>query len=106
MPKGTLNDGYGAISFDLKLPYSYAPGWAWLEIHTSPERLKVVYGSMSRNRTSRAEWYGSDAVSKGLAVIMGHMPPAILADYCDEVEPTRTDAGFPVGDILRSCITD
>lgn len=96
-----MSEGYGVAAFSV---VDDRPAFCWdpLEVHVNPERLKIIVtpaGGMAYPRVG--EWHGPDAIAVGAAVCNGHMPPAVLADFCDENTPTRCDSKLNAGDCLR-----
>lgn len=93
-----MTDGYGAASFGL-------PGTGlcqqYVEVQANPTGFKVRYHRGGRTFNMHAVYIGADAVAVGAAVCNGEMPPAILADWCDDNTPARCDHDFNPGAILR-----
>ncbi len=100
-----MSDGYGAAGFSVDNGLPVPAWWDSLEVHVSPERLKIVVTLAGGKAYPRkGEWYGPDAVAVGAAVCSGHMPAAVLADFCDEHEPTSADRDLNAGYRLRRAV--
>jgi hypothetical protein len=95
---GKIEEGYGTIGFEVVEDSGIALDL--LEVHVSRSVLMVVLQPFIGYQQS-ATWYGPDAVALGVAVCLGQMPPAILADYCDETAPNTCDPYFRPGERLR-----
>ena len=96
-----MNDGYGAAGFDLLGERIFRD---YLEIQANPTGFKVKHYRANSAHPKQAEWIGADAVAVAAALCNGDMPPAILADFCDEATPIACDYDFKAGPLLREAL--
>jgi hypothetical protein len=93
-----MSEGYGAAMFDLSSSYRY------IEIQVTPKVMKIYLRSQFQGIYYLASWAGEEALIIGAAVVNGHMPPAILADWCDENETVTCHYGFTPSKWLRIAV--
>ncbi len=97
-----MSDGYGAAEFTVDNGLPVPAWWDSLRVDVNPERLKITVTLAGGKAYTRVgEWYGPDAVAVGAAVCNGHMPAAVLADFCDENTPNRACSDLNAGARLR-----